>query len=231
MIFCCKLLDSLVRLAEINKLTKSIVLQVAPVGGIEAVFKTLRQPVEIVHILKGSDLIDETIGEQIYITRASWCLFFDDMTANLGFVNTMRHGQYYLIFLEGKVELPEAQKLPTNIYYLCNTIVTPVFSYTEGEDVVIPIDTVPTYVPYQRERPPWQVQGFCWVLVIFLAPIMPRIGFYGQSASGTPVGLAELFRLVVPTAYILEKMLHTSDNHTAAQRPLPNLETLIRTEP
>lgn len=179
MIFCCKLLDSLVRLAEINKLTKSIVLQVAPVGGIEAVFKTLRQPVEIVHILKGSDLIDETIGEQIYITRASWCLFFDDMTANLGFVNTMRHGQYYLIFLEGKVELPEAQKLPTNIYYLCNTIVTPVFSYTEGEDVVIPIDTVPTYVPYQRERPPWQVQGFCWVLVIFLAPIMPRIGFYG----------------------------------------------------
>lgn len=70
------------------------------------------------------------------------------MTANLGFVNTMRHGQYYLIFLEGKVELPEAQKLPTNIYYLCNTIVTPVFSYTEGEDVVIPIDTVPTYVPY-----------------------------------------------------------------------------------
>ena len=125
-----------------------IVLQVAPVGGIEAVFKTLRQPVEIVHILKGSDLIDETIGEQIYITRASWCLFFDDMTANLGFVNTMRHGQYYLIFLEGKVELPEAQKSPTNIYYLCNTIVTPVFSYTEGEDVVIPIDTVPTYVPY-----------------------------------------------------------------------------------
>lgn len=111
-------------------------------------FKTLRQPVEIVHILKGSDLIDETIGEQIYITRASWCLFFDDMTANLGFVNTMRHGQYYLIFLEGKVELPEAQKSPTNIYYLCNTIVTPVFSYTEGEDVVIPIDTVPTYVPY-----------------------------------------------------------------------------------
>ena len=108
-----------------------IVLQVAPVGGIEAVFKTLRQPVEIVHILKGSDLIDETIGEQIYITRASWCLFFDDMT-----------------FLEGKVELPEAQKSPTNIYYLCNTIVTPVFSYTEGEDVVIPIDTVPTYVPY-----------------------------------------------------------------------------------
>ena len=103
-----------------------IVLQVAPVGGIEAVFKTLRQPVEIVHILKGSDLIDETIGEQIYITRASWCLFFDDMTANLGFVNTMRHGQYYLIFLEGKVELPEAQKSPTNIYYLCNTIVTPV---------------------------------------------------------------------------------------------------------
>ena len=62
-------------------------------------------------------LIDETIGEQIYITRASWCLFFDDMTANLGFVNTMRHGQYYLIFLEGKVELPEAQKSPTNIYY------------------------------------------------------------------------------------------------------------------
>ena len=53
----------------------------------------------------------------------------------------------------------------------------------------------------------------------------------GQSASGTPVGLAELFRLVTPTAYILEKMLHTSDNHTAAQRPLPNLETLIRTEP
>ena len=62
----------------------------------------------------------------------------------------MRHGQHYLIFLEGKVELPETQESPTNIYYLCNTMVTPVFSYTEGEDVVIPIDTVPTYVPYAK---------------------------------------------------------------------------------
>ena len=96
-----------------------IVLQVAPVGGIEAVFKTLRQPVEIVHILKGSDLIDETIGEQIYITRASWCLFFDDMTANLGFVNTMRHGQYYLIFLEGKMSsLSEKIDSPWVLYAL-----------------------------------------------------------------------------------------------------------------
>ena len=24
-----------------------------------------------------------------------------------------------------------------------------------------------------------QVQGFCWILVIFLAPIIPRIGLYG----------------------------------------------------
>jgi len=24
-----------------------------------------------------------------------------------------------------------------------------------------------------------QVQGFCWIFAIFLAPIIPRIGFYG----------------------------------------------------
>ena len=104
-----------------------IVLQVAPVGGIEAVFKTLRQPVEIVHILKGSDLIDETIGEQIYITRASWCLFFDDMTANLGFVNTMRHGQHYLIFLKEKLNCPKHRsRLPIFIIFAIRWL--PLFS-------------------------------------------------------------------------------------------------------
>lgn len=69
----------------------------------------------------------------------------------------------------------------------------------------------------------------CAVLVI--SGVATVLVLTGNRGSGTPVGLAGLFRLVVPTVYILEKMLHTSDNHTAAQQPLPNLETLIRTEP
>ena len=119
-----------------------IVLRVTPIGTIDCLFKTNRQLVKVEEIYKGEDI---SVGDQIYLTRGSWRLFFDDMTANMGFVNVMEEEKDYLVFIEGKIRALDSSE---RVYALADSILFPVFCYDTKKSKVIPINTSPTYVPY-----------------------------------------------------------------------------------
>ena len=88
------------------------------------------QEVVVKHIFKGEGLKEE---ERIKIVRSGTAIFMDEdkPSVNMGFVNEMKQGKEYLIFLDRKIK-------NTDNFYLQSDdfIVAPIFCYEEIESTV-----------------------------------------------------------------------------------------------
>ncbi len=121
----------------------NIIIRAKSIGS-DYSFKSFKQNVEVLEIYRGEGLKK---GEKIAITDHAWQLYFDDMTANLSFVNLMQPGEEYLLFLDRKLENP----YENNIYLLPELIIPPIFNYQDMDHVVVvPIDDL--YVPYEKVK-------------------------------------------------------------------------------
>ena len=123
-----------------------IILRVIPTEEMEHLFRTGRQKVTIEEIYAGEDL---EIGEDIYLyfNTGSLILGEDDVKSiELSFVNVMKKGSEYLVFLSHKVD---ALKESIPVYQLNKNFISPIFSYDDPKArVILPFGEDHTYVPY-----------------------------------------------------------------------------------
>lgn len=125
----------------------NLIIRAKSRGQIDYSFKSYKQYVEILEIYQGEGL---NVGEQVAITTPDWRLFFDDMTANLNFINFMQTDEEYLIFLD--VEINTLNPKDCNIYLLPGLIIPPIFNYQDKGDTVIKVPENNRYVPYEKVK-------------------------------------------------------------------------------
>lgn len=111
-----------------------------------------RQKVNINRIYKKPVNSKICEGEDIYITCDRWSLVLksDFSSIERGFVNILNTDENYLVFIDSAVDsLWEDRK----IYKLTgNSIIAPVFSYNDHENVICPMNNKNTYVDYRNVR-------------------------------------------------------------------------------
>ncbi|WP_078553744.1 hypothetical protein [Bacillus alkalicellulosilyticus] len=112
-------------------------------GEKEFTFRNNTQFVEILEVYRGEGL---DIGERIGITSHRWLFFFDDMTANVSFINVMQPGEEYLIFLEEEIDLVQKKD---RLFVVPELIVSPIFNYEDKSHTIINVPEENRYVPYK----------------------------------------------------------------------------------
>lgn len=123
------------------------IAKVTPVGSPEYLFMCWMQRVHLETVFSGEDLTDE---KDLYITCSSWKAHIEEKTVGTGFVNFMKEGQTYLVFLSGVTggieddngDILKLFQLQKDQY------IAPVFSYGNHENTVYPTAGESTYVPY-----------------------------------------------------------------------------------
>lgn len=129
-----------------------IIAQVTCTGDVEHLFYASQQPVTISKVFKGEGLRE---GNEIYLTSRRWRLLVqeDFRAIERGFVNVMKPGAEYLVFITEQVGA--SCGLP--VYSLDEvsstmTMFAPVFCYEDSQNVVIPVPQDNTYVPYSEVK-------------------------------------------------------------------------------
>ena len=113
---------------------------------IDELFYVSRQPVTVSKVFKGEALSE---GDEIYLTSSSWRLLVNSSFRAIerGYVNIMKPGAEYLVFISEQVG--ESNDVP--VYSLNSvSIVAPVFCYEDSQNVILPVPSGNTYVPYKE---------------------------------------------------------------------------------
>ncbi|MCB7126650.1 hypothetical protein LIZ53_10720 [Lachnoclostridium sp. 210928-DFI.6.3] len=122
-----------------------IILKVTPVDPPEFFFKGWQQKVRIEQVFSGENLAS---GSEIYITFDRWKASVARKEMNLSFVNFMKDGAEYLVFLSESIGYTkdgiEVFQLPKD------HAIASVFSYEVHDNVIYPVSGESTYVPYKE---------------------------------------------------------------------------------
>lgn len=129
-----------------------IILRVTAVDEMENFFYYCRQKVAVREVYAGNGL---TVGDEFYLTSAYWALLLspDEYSAQRGFVNILRIGSDYLVFIQSEISTPLMES-ETPTYQLYDQFLsTPIFCYEEIENkIVMPSQKGKTYVPYTEVK-------------------------------------------------------------------------------
>ena len=104
------------------------ILKVRSVGNLELDFLCATEPVEVVDVYKGDNI---SKGDKISVFRSSSRLFYQlngFNSINMEFVNVMKTGDEYLIFLEKKID-------DTSVYRTVTGIIAPIFSIKDRKNI------------------------------------------------------------------------------------------------
>lgn len=127
----------------------SIILRVSVTGDIEHLFGVSRQKVCVQEVYAGSGL---EMGQEIYLFSKHWSLSLDGNPNSIerGFVNIMRVGKEYLVFVSQQAEVLNES---IRVYQLYDdSYITPVFCYENQSNVIVSPEGETTYVPYAQVR-------------------------------------------------------------------------------
>lgn len=105
------------------------ILKVRSVGNLELDFLCATEPVEVVDVYKGDNI---SKGEKISVFRSSSRLFYQlngFNSINMDFVNAMKTGDEYLIFLEKKID-------DISVYRTVTGIIAPIFSIKDRKNII-----------------------------------------------------------------------------------------------
>ncbi len=105
------------------------ILKVKSVGNLELDFLCATEPVEVVDVYKGDNI---NKGDKISVFRSSSRLFYQlngFNSINMDFVNAMKNGDEYLIFLEKKID-------DTSVYRTVTGIIAPIFSIKDRKNTI-----------------------------------------------------------------------------------------------
>lgn len=122
------------------------IFRVKVVEGFELYCGQGRQLMRVEDVFEGDGV---TPGDCIYVTSDRWVIFWDNEVGTSmehGFVNTMEVGGSYLIFCAESVDALD-KKIP--VYRTSKSFtITPIFSYKDSENVIVPPGGESTYIPY-----------------------------------------------------------------------------------
>ncbi|MGN0254488.1 MAG: hypothetical protein ACI4D6_00700 [Chordicoccus sp.] len=82
----------------------SYILDIIPEDAPRSIFAGRQQKVKIESVYNGNDLAP---GDMIWLTSAHWKIYPSEKTIDTGFVNDMKEGSSYLVFLSGQVGMTE----------------------------------------------------------------------------------------------------------------------------
>lgn len=131
---------------------ENIILRVKTVDNEFFDFLAEKQKVEIEYIFqKGNSSV--SVGDICYICRGANCLMYSGKKngsnyANLGFVNSMKVGEEYLVIMQAEVSKLDEHEITT---LLTDTSFFPIFAYKDSESYQINPFTEPgsIWVPYK----------------------------------------------------------------------------------
>ena len=130
------------------------IIRATATGEKDYLFMVNQQEVLVQKVYQGEGM---QVGEKINIVAGAGFVFrnvAEGKLAELGFVNEMREGQEYLIFLEKKINhLSFYNTNAKDTYQVMPTLITPIFGYEDRENVIIDIPQgTSTYVQYSLVR-------------------------------------------------------------------------------
>lgn len=105
------------------------ILKVKSVGNLELDYLCATEPVEVVDVYKGDNI---NKGDKISVFRSSSRLFYQlngFNSINMDFVNAMKNGDEYLIFLEKKID-------DASVYRTVTGIIAPIFSIKDRKNTI-----------------------------------------------------------------------------------------------
>jgi len=126
-----------------------IILRVKATEDIENLFQICRQKVCVQQVFTGEEI---SVGTEMYLISSRWKLILNKRHQGIerGFVNVMKVGNEYLVFLTEQVE-ENYNDIP--VYRLYDeTVITPIFCYKNINNVIVPTTGDSTYVPYIQVR-------------------------------------------------------------------------------
>lgn len=126
-------------------LNSNIIIRARATGEIIHHYRLNEQYGEVLEVYRGDNHVD--IGDEIGIISPGWLFFFDDMSANMGFINFMEEGEEYLLFIEEKVDTLDPLD---NTYVVVDAIVSPVFSYKDKDNIIAKTEGEISYVPFSE---------------------------------------------------------------------------------
>lgn len=134
-----QILDILERNIDDIEERSEYIMKVRCKSSSQFVFKKTYQEVEVLKVFRGDS--DVKKGDKINISPASSCIFTDDGSINMGFINEMRIEEEYLVFLD---EPKSSIELGISIYPTVEFIMTMIFAYDDIETSI----AQKGYVPY-----------------------------------------------------------------------------------
>lgn len=125
------------------------ILRVKAISTVDYRYEDGRQQVEVVEVFSGDNL---DVGDIIYLTSPRWGLdLYDDLkSVERGFVNILNGDYEYLVFCTFLIKSADNQ-IPT--YQLFHeSYISPVFCYTELDNVIVEPGDNGTYIPYEQVK-------------------------------------------------------------------------------
>jgi len=139
------LLEKTISLMEEDLDNCNYILRVKAERDQEFIFLLTKQCVMVQEIYKGEGL---KTGEKIEITKNSSYIFYDQMGINMAFVNAMKPGEEYLVFLDSKIDALDPND---NVYITPEYLIAPIFSYNARENTIAtPKSKENSSVPYSE---------------------------------------------------------------------------------
>ncbi len=127
----------------------AFILKVEALEGVDYRYDDGRQKVRVSKVFAGSNI---TEGDIIYLTTPRWGLdLYDDLkSVERGFVNVLKGNYEYLVFCTSLIESADA-RIPTYQLY-AESYISPVFCYTNFDNVIVEPGEYGTYVPYEQVK-------------------------------------------------------------------------------
>ena len=107
-------------------------------------FAGCQQKVRVLDVFSGNDIL---VNEETYITADRRRVYVSEKTMNTGFVNNMKEGSIYLVFLSDSIGYSSEDNTP--VFRLqSGQYINAVFNYAPCDNVIYPTSGDSTYVPY-----------------------------------------------------------------------------------
>lgn len=161
------MLENTCKIMEKNVEDAPIIFKGEPSGEIEHLFQTGRQKMKVVQVYKGDTIKS---GDEIYVYSERWqlCLGEEPESVERGFINVMKEGKEYLVFLSKQMEehyldIPvyktyqpgdmDENKGEVGTASYEDFMIAPVFCYENMEhNIPTLVNDENTYVPYSEVR-------------------------------------------------------------------------------
>lgn len=124
------------------------IIKVTPKAQPENFFSGRRQKVTVEKVYSGNRL---NVGDDIYITSNHWKIYPGEKTLDTGFVNPMKQGSLYLVFLSESVISPDDPSIPAFRLQSGNHI-DALFYCDSCDNLTYPVSGDTTYLPYTKVK-------------------------------------------------------------------------------